>query len=116
AEDLIAEWVEAPREALRRDVLDAFGALAHALDDTDPEQALVLLERARAFDRYNETLYQDIARLQAHLGQRDAVARTLALLTKTLAELDERPSQETVSLCEFLQRSPSAHYSRDRAK
>ncbi|WP_349345098.1 hypothetical protein [Streptomyces rapamycinicus] len=115
AEDLTAEWIEAPREALRRDVLDAFGALAHTIDDTDPEQALILLEHARTLDRYNETLYQDIARLQAHLGQRDAVARTLALLTSTLAELGERPSQETVSLCELLRRRvPSADYPRGR--
>ncbi|SEB60683.1 DNA-binding transcriptional activator of the SARP family [Streptomyces melanosporofaciens] len=112
AEDVTAEWIEAPREALRRDVLDAFSALAHTLDDTDPQQALILLERARTLDRYNEALYTGIARLQARLGQRDAVARTLALLTKTLGELDEDPSQETVSLCEFLRRSDSADSSR----
>ncbi|CAM5389893.1 hypothetical protein SANTM175S_02228 [Streptomyces antimycoticus] len=94
AEDLTAEWIEAPREALRRDILDAFGALAHTIDDTDPEQALILLEHARTLDRYNETLYQDIARLQAHLGQRDAVARTLALLTSTLAELEKDPAKK----------------------
>ncbi|WP_413116240.1 hypothetical protein ACK1X7_37035 [Streptomyces sp. CY1] len=115
AEDLTDEWVETPREALRRDVLDAFGAMAHALDDTDPQQALILLERARTLDRYNEALYEGIARLQACLGQHDAVARTLALLTKTLGELDEAPSQETVSLCEFLRRSDSADSSRGRA-
>ncbi|GAA0927602.1 MULTISPECIES: hypothetical protein [Streptomyces violaceusniger group] len=116
AEDLTAEWAEAPREALRRDVLDAFGALAHTIDDTDPEQALILLEHARTLDRYNETLYQDIARLQAHLGQRDAVVRTLALLTSTLAQLGERPSQETVSLCELLLRcAPPSDYLRGRA-
>ncbi|MEV5778986.1 hypothetical protein AB0L49_48845 [Streptomyces antimycoticus] len=99
----------------RRFHLDAFSALAHTLDDTDPQQALILLERARTLDRYNEALYEDIARLQARLGQRDAVARTLALLTKTLGELDAHPSQETVSLCEFLQRSDPAHSSRRRA-
>ncbi|WP_275560547.1 hypothetical protein [Streptomyces sp. 5-6(2022)] len=115
AEDLTAEWIEAPREALRRDVLDAFGALAHALDATDPEQALVLLEHARTLDRYNEALYQDIARFQARLGQHDAVTRTLALLTKTLAELEENPSQETVSLCECLQFPGSANGPRHRA-
>ncbi|WP_413810557.1 hypothetical protein [Streptomyces sp. OE57] len=114
AEDVTAEWIEAPREALRRDVLDAFSAFAHTLDDTDPQQALILLERARTLDRYNEALYEGIARLQARLGQRDSVARTLALLTKTLGELGEDPSQETVSLCEFLQRSDSADCSRDR--
>ncbi|MER7877698.1 hypothetical protein ABTY63_29845 [Streptomyces solisilvae] len=115
AEDVTAEWIEAPREALRRDVLDAFSALAHTLDDTDPEQALILLEHARTLDRYNETLYEGIARLQARLGQKDAITRTLALLTKTLAEIGEHPSQETVALCAFLQRPRSTNRTRGQA-
>ncbi|AQW56499.1 hypothetical protein [Streptomyces violaceusniger] len=69
AEDVTAEWIEAPREALRRHVLDAFSALAHTIDDTDPERALILLERARTLDRYNQTLYEGIARLQVRLGR-----------------------------------------------
>ncbi|MEU0924570.1 hypothetical protein [Streptomyces malaysiensis] len=115
AEDVTAEWIEAPREALRRDVLDAFSALAHTIDDADPEQALILLERARILDRYNETLYEGIARLQARLGQQDAITRTLALLTKTLAEIGEHPSQETVALCAFLQRPRSTNRTRGQA-
>jgi DNA-binding SARP family transcriptional activator len=109
ADGLAAEWLEAPREALRRDVLDTVSALVRLLRETEPEQALALLERARTFDRYNEAIYRDIARFQAHLGQRDAIPRTLALLTTTLAELDDQPSRETVALCEFLQRPRPAH-------
>ncbi|AQW46670.1 transcriptional regulator,LysM domain-containing protein [Streptomyces hygroscopicus] len=115
AEDVTAEWIEAPREALRRDVLDAFSALAHTIDDTDPERALILLERARTLDRYNQALYEGIARLQARLGQQDAITRTLALLTKTLAEIGEHPSQETVAFCAFLQRRRPTNRSRDQA-
>lgn len=74
--------------------------------DGDPVGALALLERARILDRYNETLYCDIARLQAELGQQDAIPRTLALLTTTLAEVDDEPSRETVALCDSLQRRP----------
>ncbi|MFE1961524.1 bacterial transcriptional activator domain-containing protein [Streptomyces sp. NPDC059479] len=102
-----AEWLEAPREAVRRDVLDAVSTLVHILRDTEPEQALALLERARRFDRYNEAIYRDIARFQSHLGQHDAVSRTLALLTTTLTELDDEPSSETVALFTSL-RSPKA--------
>ncbi|AXK35778.1 hypothetical protein DVA86_27255 [Streptomyces armeniacus] len=108
ANDLSAEWIEAPREALRRDVLDALSTLAHTVADTDPEEALRMLERARELDPYNEALYQDIARLQARLGRHDAIPRTLALLTTTLAELDEQPSPQTVTLCESLHRARPA--------
>jgi hypothetical protein len=74
------------------------------LREAEPDQALALLERARIFDRYNEAIYRGIARFQAHLGRHDAIPRTLALLTTTLAEIDDQPSPETVFLCEFLQR------------
>ncbi|MGW7514147.1 hypothetical protein ACWGJ2_00945 [Streptomyces sp. NPDC054796] len=104
AEDVAAEWLEAPREALRRDVLDSITGLARSVGEARPECALLLLERARALDPYNEALYRDIARCQARLGHHDAIPRTLALLTTALAELDERPSQETESVCASLQR------------
>ncbi|MEU6573604.1 hypothetical protein [Streptomyces sp. NPDC046805] len=106
ADDLATEWIEVPRESLRRDVLDAVSALVRSVRDTDPEQALTLLERARVLDRYNEALYCDIARLQAELDQHDAIPRTLALLTTTLAEVDDEPSPDTVALFERLQRRP----------
>ncbi|MFK0111650.1 hypothetical protein [Streptomyces sp. NPDC091217] len=104
ATNLTAEWIEAPREALRRDVLDTVSALVRIVREDEPEQASALLERARALDRYNEAVYCEIARLQAHLGQHDAIPRTLALLATTLAEIDEKPSQETLALCASLQR------------
>ncbi|MFC4463968.1 hypothetical protein ACFPH6_05220 [Streptomyces xiangluensis] len=104
AADLTAEWIEAPREALRRDVLDTVSALVRIMRDDEPEEALALLERARTLDRYNEAIYRDIARFQARLGQHDAIPRTLTLLTTTLAEIDNEPSRETVALCDLLQR------------
>jgi DNA-binding SARP family transcriptional activator len=116
AEDLTTEWIETPREALRRDALDAISSLARTLQDTAPGKALTLLERARTLDRYNEAVYCDIARLQARLGQHQAISRTLTLLTTTLAELDEHPSNETVALCESLQHPQQpANPSRNRA-
>ncbi|MFC8429274.1 hypothetical protein [Streptomyces sp. NPDC057253] len=104
AADLTTGWIEAPREALRREVLDALSALVRITRHDEPEYALALLERGRTLDRYNEAIYRDIARLQAHLGQFDAIPRTLTLLSTTLAEIDEEPSLETVELCDVLQR------------
>ncbi|PPK63371.1 DNA-binding SARP family transcriptional activator [Actinokineospora auranticolor] len=98
ADGASTEWIETAREAIRRDAIDAVAALARALVGHDPQQTMDLLEMARAFDPHNEALYRDIMRLQAHLGQLDAVGRTLGLLTTRLAEIDERPTVPTVEL------------------
>ncbi|MET8983207.1 winged helix-turn-helix domain-containing protein [Streptomyces sp. NPDC004539] len=103
AADLTADWTDAPRETLRRGVLDAVSSLVRILRTTDPEEALTLLEHARTLDRYNEAVYRDIARFQAHLGHHDAVPRTLTLLTTVLTEIDEEPSAETRELYAALQ-------------
>lgn len=104
ADGLHAEWLEAPREAIRRDAIDAAARLARALVATDPQQSLDLLETARARDPYNEQLYRDIMRVQRRLGHVDAIERTLALLATRLSELDEEPSRETVELTVALRR------------
>lgn len=98
ATDVVAEWIEAPREALRRDLLDALSALIRDVRTAHPDEALRLLERARSLDPYNEAVYRAIARLQAQLGHHDAVPRTESLLATVLAEIDERPSAETSTL------------------
>ncbi|WP_434447675.1 BTAD domain-containing putative transcriptional regulator [Lentzea sp. E54] len=105
AEGIGAEWLEPVREATRRDAVDAVAALARALVDTDPQQTLDLLEIARAFDPHNERVYRDIMRLQHKLGHRDAVPRTLALLTTRLAEIDARPDAQTRELAARLRDS-----------
>lgn len=104
AEGLDAEWTEAPREAIRRDAIDAATRLARTLVASDPQQTLDLLETARARDPYNEQLYRDIMRVQRRLGQANAIERTLTLLATRLNELDETPSRETVELASTLQR------------
>ncbi|GAA2975778.1 BTAD domain-containing putative transcriptional regulator [Actinokineospora diospyrosa] len=98
ADGASTEWIETAREAIRRDAIDAVAALARALVGHDPQQTMDLLEMARSFDPHNEALYRDIMRLQAHLGQLDAIGRTLGLLTTRLAEIDERPTAHTVEL------------------
>ncbi|MDT0307264.1 hypothetical protein RM780_09845 [Streptomyces sp. DSM 44917] len=96
AADLAGDWLDAPREALRRDVLNAHSLLVRSLRSSAPEKALHFLEISRRLDPHNETIYCEIARLQVRLGQPDGVPRTLALLTTALAEIDEEPSAETI--------------------
>ena len=102
AEGMDAEWLVAAREATRRDALDAVAALARTRVETDPDYTLALLETARAFDPHNELLYRDIMRLQAKLGQHDAISRTLTLLRTRLTELDATPTADTVDLAQRL--------------
>ncbi|MCI3928825.1 AfsR/SARP family transcriptional regulator [Streptomyces sp. AN091965] len=102
AAELAAEWLEAPREALRRDYLDAVSALVQLRSGVDPREALDLLEQARELDPYNEAIYRDIARMQARLGFTDAVSRTFDLLRRALAELGESPSRSTTDWYETL--------------
>lgn len=102
-EGLAAEWLETSREAVRRDAVDSATSLARLLAGTDVRAALDMLETGRAFDPYNEAIYCDIMRLQRRLRQPDAIERTLALLTTRLAELDERPTPETLALAHRLQ-------------
>jgi DNA-binding SARP family transcriptional activator len=103
AEGLSADWIETPRQALRRDALDAATHLARLVVNDDAQQALSLFETARGFDPYNEQLYQDIMRLQRRLGRPDAIGRTLELATTRLAEIDESPSPDTIALAARLQ-------------
>ncbi|MYW90485.1 transcriptional regulator [Amycolatopsis rubida] len=102
ADNISADWIDGPREALRRDVLDAFSSLIRTIGDGDPEQTLALLEQARSLDPYNEAIYRDLMRIQARLGQYDSIPRTLSLLTNSLATLDQRPARDTVGLADFL--------------
>ncbi|MEC3974328.1 AfsR/SARP family transcriptional regulator [Amycolatopsis sp. H20-H5] len=104
AASIAADWIDAPREALRRDVLDALSALIRSVGDDNPEQTLALLEQARGLDPYNEAVYRDLMRTQARLGQYDSVPRTLSLLTSSLADLDQRPTNDTIGLADFLRR------------
>ena len=112
AEGMDTEWIDAAREATRRDAIDAVAALARALVDSDPQHTLDLLETARAFDPHNELLYRDIMRLQERLGRLDAIPRTLTLLTTRLAEIDEVPTAHALGLAARLQQrhdAASAH-------
>jgi DNA-binding SARP family transcriptional activator len=97
AEELGTEWLTTPRETLRRDVLDG---LSNAMKDSRIESGdqLEILEHMRCLDPYNESIYQAIIRVQRQLGRDEAIPRTVALLTASLAEIGEIPSHETTAL------------------
>ncbi len=100
AGDLAQEWVEPLREDARRHYLNAVSWLAaHA---ADPYATLGLLEVALENDAYNELLWQDVLRLHARLGERDALNRTYTALTTKLAEIGEEPDPDTRRLFDRL--------------
>ncbi|MEO6701511.1 MAG: BTAD domain-containing putative transcriptional regulator [Jatrophihabitantaceae bacterium] len=108
-EGVAADWVETPREATRRDVLDAAVTLARHTSMTDPQEALDVLETARNLDPYNEQLYRDIMRLQQRLGRASSISHTLTLLTNRLAEIEQTPEPATITLAQRLITPAPAH-------
>lgn len=77
-------WIDPPREAARRFVIDVYAAAASA--QPDPHRALELLERGIRIDPYNENLHQRAIKVLTALddhtgaaGQLDAYQRRLAL-------------------------------------
>ena len=98
-------WLEPYREALRHHALQAYVRHAAAMEPDDPEAALSALERALAIDAYNETLYRRVMRLQARLDRPEAVAGTLQLLRRQLADIGPAPERQTETLATSLQRA-----------
>lgn len=79
-------WLDPYRETVRRNVLDAYTALAEA--EPDPHAALTIIQDAIRVDPYNENLYQRAMHLHAHLGSPDGIHRALRTITKRLNELE----------------------------
>lgn len=101
APDLPDPWLEAHREHLRREVVATLYDQVRA-HEGEPERQLAALHEVRRLDSRNEDVYRDIARTQARLERHDAIGDTLARLTASLAEVDERPSPEIVEYCRSL--------------
>lgn len=103
ADGMSALWLEGPREAAHRAVVDALAGMAAQYRGHDPHRQLQLLEHARLLNPENEDIYRDIMRVQAQLGFTDAISRTVQLLATTLAEIGERPDPNTLTLARALQ-------------
>lgn len=93
------EWVEAPREDLRRRSVDALVKLSElrAADGANDAAAEALAEAAR-LDPYSEDLYRRLMALQIALGQRESAMRTYKHLEGRLSELDLDPDEQTTDL------------------
>lgn len=115
AEGTYFEWVQTPREDLRRRAVDACARLAdlHA-EREELDAAVRALEAAIAVDPYNEELYRRVMPLEAALG-RPSVRRTFQRLNARLAELDVSPEPETVALHRTLVRPGPAAINAGRA-
>ncbi|WP_327023017.1 BTAD domain-containing putative transcriptional regulator [Micromonospora sp. NBC_01739] len=107
------EWIEAPREAIRRQALDAHLALAAATPD--PAEAITVLTTAIHHDPYAETVYQHAMRAHAALGHLDQIHALRRTLTHRLHDIDTTPSQDTLALADQLITELQAS-SRDRSR
>ncbi|WP_330440492.1 LysM peptidoglycan-binding domain-containing protein [Micromonospora sp. NBC_00821] len=94
------EWIEAYREGIRRQALDAHLALAAATPD--PTQALAVLEAAMRHDPYAEASYQQAMRAHASLGHLEQIRSLPRALTLRLDEIDAEPSEDTLRLADRL--------------
>ncbi|MFG1742075.1 BTAD domain-containing putative transcriptional regulator [Micromonospora chalcea] len=95
------EWIEPYREAIRQQALDTYLALADALAD-HPAHQLTVLDEAIRHSPYTEELYQHAMRARAALGQTDAIRSLRRALTRTLAEIDAEPHEDTLALANEL--------------
>jgi DNA-binding SARP family transcriptional activator len=97
-------WAEPARVDLRGRAVDTLARLAELRDQAgDRHGALAALERAITVDPDCEELYRRLMRLQADLGDPDAVRRTYRRLrAHLLDELDVEPDPTTQELYERL--------------
>ena len=102
------EWAEAPREDIRRRMVDALVKLSEFRnDDGVTDVAVQALEEATRLDRYGEEVYRRLIALQIRLGQDDAAVRTYKQLESRLSEIDADPDQATTDLVATTLRRPT---------
>lgn len=91
-----AEWIERPREALRRrwlEVLRRIGELAAELER--PTLALDAWRRLLMEEPFEEQAHLEVMELYGHQGRRDLVRRQYVRLQELLAELEVEPAAKT---------------------
>ncbi len=95
-------WADEQRQYFHHKAIDAALVLAEHFTASDPQQALVLLERATAWEPANEAICQRLMRLLHQLGRPEAAQHAYQRLTRHLAELDATPDETTSSLARQL--------------
>jgi DNA-binding SARP family transcriptional activator len=101
------DWIEQPREQIRRHGVRARLQLADLLAGTEPRTAAELTQAAAELDPINEDLARRAMRAQAHIGHRAGIRQQLQRLRDALDDIDEEPSGETIALAAQLQRDTS---------
>ncbi|MFI2663416.1 BTAD domain-containing putative transcriptional regulator [Micromonospora carbonacea] len=101
------EWIEAHREGVRRQALDAY--LTLATTTPVPNEALTVIQAAIRHDPYAEPLYQQAMRIHAALGHADAIHALRQDLTRRLADIDAQPSETILALAHRLIADPRPH-------
>jgi two-component SAPR family response regulator len=98
------DWIDQPREQLRRHSIRARLDLATLLADSEPATAAELLRGAAQRDPINEDLARQAMQALARIGDGAAVRAMLQQLRAALDDIDEEPSAETIALAAQLQR------------
>ena len=91
-------WADELREYLHHKAVDTAVHLADHTLPTDPEQALVHLERAATLEPTNETIAQRLMRLHHDLGHPQAAHHAYQRLTRHLADIDATPTPASQAL------------------
>jgi predicted ATPase/DNA-binding SARP family transcriptional activator len=74
--DLHADWIEAPRERLRKQQMQNLLSLSSRHLHTDPTHALKYAETALGIDRWDEEAVREVIYARTRLGDRAGAART----------------------------------------
>ncbi|MEU7876368.1 BTAD domain-containing putative transcriptional regulator [Dactylosporangium sp. NPDC049140] len=98
------DWIEQPREHLRRHGIHARRALADLIAADNPRGAADLLQAATDLDPINEDIARHTMRAYARLGDTAAIRAVLHQLRTALNDIDEPPSPDTIALAAQLQR------------
>jgi len=101
AEGCDYDWIEGPREHVRRQSVRVLLSRAEQ-PDADPHTAVTLITRAADLDPASEDLAQRTMRALAAVGDAPAIPERLTRLSNVLAGIGEQPSPATIALASDL--------------
>ncbi|GAA0479906.1 hypothetical protein Aca07nite_87630 [Actinoplanes capillaceus] len=104
ADGIDYDWIDQPREHLRRQCLRARVHLADLLMEDDPKRALHLYQDACDLDPLNEEVARRTMKAMAAVGDTDGIRTRLDQLRAALDTIDEELAAETIDLVKQLQR------------
>ncbi|MBG0569249.1 AfsR/SARP family transcriptional regulator [Actinoplanes aureus] len=92
------DWIEQPREQVRRQGIRARLHLADLLAEQSPSEASDLAQTAAELNRYNEDAARYAMRTLARIGYTAGIHRRLQRLHDALDEIGEEPAAETIAV------------------